>query len=196
MKLFKVLVLFFINYFIGVLSTEETSVKCGACMLVVREFEKAIKAIDPKKMTTVGSFRVDPKGNQKGLVEIPFARSEAHLQDVLEDVCEKTKKYTQTIHPVTGKKTYIHEEIIVEYKRIPGMSNKLHSACIDFVDDNDSEIIKFMQKEEVEDPLRDLCHEKLGICTSVDVSPFPDPTPSDDYDGNTKESDNLENDEL
>lgn len=41
-----------------------------ACMLVVREFDKSIKAVDPKKMTTVGSFRVDPKGNQKGLVEV------------------------------------------------------------------------------------------------------------------------------
>uniref|UniRef100_A0A914YPN7 DUF3456 domain-containing protein n=1 Tax=Panagrolaimus superbus TaxID=310955 RepID=A0A914YPN7_9BILA len=195
MKLYKILILFSINFIIAVLSTEETSVKCGACMLVVREFEKAIKAVDPKKMTTVGSFRVDPKGNQKGLVEIPFARSEAHLQDVLEEVCEKSKKYTQTIHPVTGKKTYIHEEIIVEYKRIPGMSNKLHSACIDFVDDNDSEIIKFMQKE-AEDTLRDLCHDKLGLCTSVDVSPFPDPTPNDDELDTPSYNDDLGNDEL
>uniref|UniRef100_A0AC34GU16 DUF3456 domain-containing protein n=1 Tax=Panagrolaimus sp. ES5 TaxID=591445 RepID=A0AC34GU16_9BILA len=194
MKLLKIFTLFFISFINGVLSTEETSVKCGACMLVVREFEKAIKAVDPKKMTTVGSFRVDPKGNQKGLVEIPFARSEAHLQDVLEEVCDKSKKYTQTIHPVTGKKTFIHEEIIVEYKRIPGMSNKLHSACIDFVDDNDAEIIKIMQKEN-EDSLRDLCHDKLGLCTSVDVSPFPDLTPSEE-EMNTPAHDDLENDEL
>lgn len=33
--------------------------------MIAREVEKAIHAVDPKKKVTVGSFRVDPKGNQK-----------------------------------------------------------------------------------------------------------------------------------
>lgn len=117
------------------------------------------------------------------------------MQDVLEEVCDKAKKYTQAIHPLTGKKTYVHEEIVIEYKRIPGKSNKLYSACIDFVDDNDSDIIKYMQKES-EHPARDLCHDRLGLCTSVDVTPFPDPSFEDDLGAQVEHIDNSFNEEL
>lgn len=36
-----------------------------ACLMIARELEKAINEVDPKKKVSVGSFRVDPKGNQK-----------------------------------------------------------------------------------------------------------------------------------
>uniref|UniRef100_A0A7E4UZ78 DUF3456 domain-containing protein n=1 Tax=Panagrellus redivivus TaxID=6233 RepID=A0A7E4UZ78_PANRE len=153
--------------------TEETSLKCGACLLLINEFESAIAAIDPKKTTTIGSYRVDPKGNQKGLVEIPYARSEVHLNEVLDTVCDVSKKYTQAVHPTTGKKTYVHEDKVIHYKRIPAKTSKLNSACQDIIDDHETDLIKFLQNAN-EDPVREFCHRTLGLCTSVDVTAFPE----------------------
>lgn len=42
-----------------------------ACRMVIQELEFSIGEIDPKKKIEVGSFRVDPSGNQK-LNEVSF----------------------------------------------------------------------------------------------------------------------------
>lgn len=48
----------------------------------------------------------------------------------LEETCDKYKKYTQAVHPITGKKTYVHEDLVVEYKRISGKAGKLlYAVC-------------------------------------------------------------------
>ena len=74
------------NYFIIaalllpiVTASKETSIACGgkwnypldfvfiqfsACLMIINEVDKAVRAVDPRKKITVGSFRVDPKGNQ------------------------------------------------------------------------------------------------------------------------------------
>ena len=61
-------------------------------------------------------------------VQVPYARSEVFLTETLEDICEKYKKYTQAIHPVTGKLTYAFEEFVIQHKRIGGKNGKLFDA--------------------------------------------------------------------
>ena len=64
-----------------------------ACSLLVTHFELKIAGVDPKKKIEVGSFRVSPTGEQKGLKEIGYARSESHLTEIIEHVCDEAKQY-------------------------------------------------------------------------------------------------------
>uniref|UniRef100_A0AC34PWJ1 DUF3456 domain-containing protein n=1 Tax=Panagrolaimus sp. JU765 TaxID=591449 RepID=A0AC34PWJ1_9BILA len=177
-------------FFPIVIASKETSVECGACLMVINEIEKSILASDPKKKLTVGSFRVDPKGNQ-ATNDIPYARSQMHINELLEDVCDKYNKYTQAVHPVTGKLTFAHEDLVIEYKR-KGKSSKLQFACNDFIDAHENEIVKFMQQE-TEKPTHSFCYTQLELCSAVDCVPFPD---YKEEQPNQDEEANAENDEL
>ncbi|KAE9556259.1 hypothetical protein FO519_000598 [Halicephalobus sp. NKZ332] len=155
-----------------VIASKETSLPCGACLMIVTEVEKAVRAVDPRKKISVGSFRVDPKGNQN-INEIPYARSEVFLTEALEDVCDKYKKYTQAVHPVSGKLTYVHEDLVVQYKRINGKTSKLHDACNDIIDNHEADIMRFMSRES-DSSVHEFCHTTIGVCSAVDAIPFPD----------------------
>lgn len=40
-------------------------------------------------------------------MQIPYARSETHLTEVLEKICEKMSQYAESKDPTTGKISYI-----------------------------------------------------------------------------------------
>ena len=54
-----------------------------------------------------GNFKVDSKGQQLGVKEKRFAGSEAHLIEVLENICDLMQNYGETTDPKTGKKGYM-----------------------------------------------------------------------------------------
>ena len=62
---------------------------------MMEEVEYAITAVDPKKKIQTGSFRVGPDGELTGVKKIQYARSETHLTEVLEVVCERFKDYAE-----------------------------------------------------------------------------------------------------
>lgn len=39
--------------------------------------------------------------------QVPYARSEAHLTELLERVCEKMKEYGEKVDPATRRKSYV-----------------------------------------------------------------------------------------
>lgn len=41
------------------------------------------------------------------LLQVPYARSEAHLTELLERVCEKMKEYGEKVDPATHRKSYV-----------------------------------------------------------------------------------------
>ncbi|XP_005397365.1 PREDICTED: protein canopy homolog 2 isoform X2 [Chinchilla lanigera] len=79
---------------------------CGACRALVDELEWEIAQVDPKKTIQMGSFRINPDGSQS-VVEVPYARSEAHLTELLEEVCDRMKEYGEQIDPSTHRKNYV-----------------------------------------------------------------------------------------
>lgn len=79
---------------------------CGACRALVDELEWEIARVDPKKTIQMGSFRINPDGSQS-VVEVPYARSEAHLTELLEEVCDRMKEYGEQIDPSTHRKNYV-----------------------------------------------------------------------------------------
>ncbi|XP_010214956.1 PREDICTED: protein canopy homolog 2, partial [Tinamus guttatus] len=78
----------------------------AACRALVDELEWEIAQVDPKKTIQMGSFRINPDGSQS-VGEVPYARSEAHLTELLERVCEKMKEYGEKVDPSTHRKTYV-----------------------------------------------------------------------------------------
>ncbi|EDO43576.1 predicted protein, partial [Nematostella vectensis] len=124
------------------------------CRIVTDELEWEISQVDSKKVIEVESFRVDPTGRQSYTRQIPYARSEAHLTELLENTCENMKQYAESTDQSNGKKTYIRtssrdgKPVTLSNVSISGdVSEKLKFACENIVGEHDEEIIDILKKE-------------------------------------------------
>uniref|UniRef100_A0A8R1HJV2 DUF3456 domain-containing protein n=1 Tax=Caenorhabditis japonica TaxID=281687 RepID=A0A8R1HJV2_CAEJA len=151
-----------------------SSLECGACSLLVTHFELKIAAVDPNKKIEVGSFRVSPTGEQKGLKEIGYARSETHLTEIIEHVCDEAKNYKLVMNTNTGKSVYVHKDVSqhLDGDESAKMRSRLQNACNDFIDANEDELLHFL-KSAHEKPVKEFCHKTIGVCSSVDVADLP-----------------------
>ncbi|PAV88901.1 hypothetical protein WR25_02747 [Diploscapter pachys] len=151
-------------------------------MLIVKEMEEEIAKVDPKKMIDVGSFRLDPNGEQKGLQQVAFARSEGHLLDLIERVCDKAKEYKLTVNTLTGKAVYVHKDFTyLRGDESKGIRSKLQNACESFIESREDELLKLL-REKRGDQTKHICTLELNVCSSVDVSAFPpnEPPPEEE----------------
>lgn len=142
---------------------------CGACRALVDELEWEIAQVDPRKTIQMGSFRINPDGSQS-VVEVPYARSEAHLTELLERVCEKMKEYGEKVDPATHRKSY---ERIVSHDgtkmdlnglKIDGdVAASLKFACESIAEEYEDELIEFLSHEA--DNVKDrLCSKRTDLC--------------------------------
>ncbi|XP_015742545.1 protein canopy homolog 2 [Coturnix japonica] len=144
---------------------------CGACRALVDELEWEIAQVDPRKTIQMGSFRINPDGSQS-VVEVPYARSEAHLTELLERVCEKMKEYGEKVDPATHRKSY---ERIVSHdgtkmdlnglKNRPGdVAASLNLRCCESIaEEYEDELIEFLSHEA--DNVKDrLCSKRTDLC--------------------------------
>nr|XP_057925460.1 protein canopy-1 isoform X2 [Doryrhamphus excisus] len=79
---------------------------CSACHAIVDELNHSINLVDPKKTINVGSFRLDPDGSMKDK-KVPLARSETHLSELLDGVCDHMSDYAIHTDPATQQKRYL-----------------------------------------------------------------------------------------
>ncbi|XP_066564344.1 protein canopy homolog 2 [Amia ocellicauda] len=143
--------------------------RCGACRALVDEMEWAISQVDPKKMIQTGSFRINPDGSQS-VTEVPFARSEANLMELMEVVCERMTEYGERVDPVSDRKTY--ERILSrDGKKMDLSQTKLDTqvtaslkfACETIVEQNEDELIEFFAHE-TENVKDKLCSKRTDLC--------------------------------
>ncbi|CAI4231114.1 unnamed protein product [Auanema sp. JU1783] len=161
-------------------ASPKMSYDCGGCVLLIGELEKTIKKVDPSKTIQAGSYRVNPKGEQVGLQQVPYARSKTHISEILESACDKSKEYKLAVNPLTGKAVFVQKDsTYLKGDESSSIRAKLHNACNDLVDSNEDEIIKFLGTER-EDNVKAYCQEELGLCTSIDMSPLPPDEPEDE----------------
>jgi len=85
---------------------DSKTLKCLVCKNVIDEFEAAIYKVDPKKMVDTGTFRLNENGEQKRQV-VPYARSQMHLLDLSEKICDNFEDYAQAKFKSNGKPTVI-----------------------------------------------------------------------------------------
>lgn len=134
---------------------------CSACRAIADELNYSISQTDPKKTIHVGGFRVQPDGSLRDK-KVPFARSETHLTELLEGVCNSMSDYALHEDPETKEKSY---------KRFAPRSNGNSQDSGDFPDFNNfkfsgpegSDSLKFACEsivEELEDDIISLfAHE-------------------------------------
>nr|XP_054100371.1 protein canopy homolog 2-like [Callithrix jacchus] len=78
----------------------------GVCRALVDELEWEIAKVDPKKTIQMGPFRINPDGSQSA-VDVPYALSEAHRTELLEEISDRMKEYGEQIDPSTHRKNYV-----------------------------------------------------------------------------------------
>ena len=142
---------------------------CAACEVIMDEIRYAISKVDTKKTIEIAGFRVDPQGNQKQKT-IPYARSEVHLTEVVENLCSNMNKYAQSRDKVTNKLKFIRTEsrdgeaITLENVSMSGeISEKLRYVCENIIEDHEEGIIKYFKKDR-EDPVKGFCAKKAKLC--------------------------------
>ncbi|KAK1799787.1 hypothetical protein P4O66_006322, partial [Electrophorus voltai] len=148
---------------------QSQDIKCGACRALVDEMEWAISQVEPKKMIQTGSFRINPDGSQS-VKEVPLARSEGHLLEVMEEVCEKMKDYGERVDSTTNRKIYMrhtsHDGTAMDLSDVTldsRVSANLKFACETIVEQNEDEIIEFFAHET--DNVKDkLCSKRTDLC--------------------------------
>ncbi|KAM6106249.1 LOW QUALITY PROTEIN: protein canopy homolog 2 [Pterocles gutturalis] len=140
---------------------------CGACRALVDELEWEIAQVDPRKTIQMGSFRINP--DEQSVVEVPYARSEAHLTELLERVCEKMKEYGEKTDPSTHRKSYVrvisHDaKMDLSGVKIDGdVASSLKFACESIAEEYEDELIEFLSHEA--DNVKDrLCSKRTDLC--------------------------------
>ncbi|XP_008318324.1 protein canopy homolog 2 [Cynoglossus semilaevis] len=143
--------------------------RCGACRALVDEMDWAISQIDPKKMIQTGSFRINPDGSQS-IREVPLARSEGNLLELMESICERMEDYGEHTDPSTNRKTYIRIKSrsgepmdLSEASLDTRVTSSFKFACETIVEHHEDELIEFFAHET--DNVKDkLCSKRTDLC--------------------------------
>jgi len=175
---------------------------CGVCHVIADELQWEISQVDPRKVLEVESFRVDPRGNQNTR-KIQYARSETHLIEQLDKMCEKMNSYAESTDPKTGKKSYIRtssrsgEAVTLSNVAISGdIAQKLKHACESIIEDYDDDIIATFKKDR-KDPKRYMCRTSTGLCIGDEEEFSESDYEDDDGDENTEQdASEKDHDEL
>ncbi|XP_040014900.1 protein canopy homolog 2 [Xiphias gladius] len=153
----------------GQAARQGQDIKCGACRALVDEMEWAISQIDPKKMIQTGSFRINPDGSQS-IREVPLARSEGNLLELMESVCERMEDYGEHTDSSTNRKSYVRVKSrsgeamdLSEATLDSRVTSSLKFACETIVEQHEDEIIEFFAHET--DNVKDkLCSKRTDLC--------------------------------
>ncbi|RMB90381.1 hypothetical protein DUI87_33267 [Hirundo rustica rustica] len=171
---------------------------CGACRALVDELEWEISQVDPRKTIQMGSFRINPDGSQSVVEvrpppvsplpgtllgtplgtplspsrgpQVPYARSEAHLTELLERVCEKMKEYGEKLDPATHRKSYVrvisHDGTKMDLSGVKfdgDVTSSLKFACESIAEEYEDELIEFLSHE-AENVKDRLCSKRTDLC--------------------------------
>ncbi|KAI1902020.1 hypothetical protein AGOR_G00040410 [Albula goreensis] len=149
---------------------------CSACRAVTDELNYSISQVDPKKTIHVGGFRLNPDGSLNDR-KVPFARSETHLMELLEGVCNNMSDYALHVDPETKEKLYKRfaprgngDRGFPDLQNFqfdgPQGSNSLKFACESFVEEFEDDIILLFSRE-ADHVVDKLCSEISGHCKGI-----------------------------
>ncbi|XP_063997232.1 protein canopy homolog 2 isoform X2 [Pogoniulus pusillus] len=126
---------------------------CGACRALVDELEWEIAQVDPRRT-----------------LQVPYARSEAHLTELLERVCEKMQDYGERLDPGTQRRSYVRlsaqdgTRLDLDGVRVDGdVAASLKFACESIAEEYEDELLELLshQADNVKDRL---CSKRTDLC--------------------------------
>ncbi|KAL2714643.1 protein seele [Vespula squamosa] len=150
--------------------------KCLVCRATMDELKTELGKIDPSIEIDVGNYRMDAKGNSI-TKKVSKARSEIHISETIDEICEKMSDYVRATYKTNGQLT------ILNLMSSSGVMNPEMSK-VDLIQDNDlNKSLKYYCEgivEEFEEPIislfskgetiirRKLCTDIAKICDSED----------------------------
>lgn len=93
------------------------------------EFDKEVKKINPVQKIDIGGYQIDAEGNYKQ-ERISLAKSETHLSELIDEVCEKMDDYVRGTYKKNGTLT------IIKLIDDAGIMNP-HISDLDLIQDDD-----------------------------------------------------------
>ncbi|XP_078581131.1 protein canopy homolog 2-like isoform X2 [Branchiostoma floridae x Branchiostoma japonicum] len=111
---------------------------------------------------------------QSYTVEIPYARSEVYLTELVETVCEKMNQYAQSTDPDTQKKSYVRTSSrngetlsLSNISMNQDISKALRFACESIIEDFEDDMVKLFSKEgpKLHELQNSLCMETAELCS-------------------------------
>jgi len=151
---------------------DSKTLKCLICRAVVSEYEAAILKVDPKKVVDSGSHRVGPDGST-GTVKVPYARSQTHLMDLTEKICEGMEDYARATWKKTGSPTLIrmvnHDGNMnpdfgkVDVVKDDDLNSTLKFHCETIVEDHEDDLMEVLSRENP-DSVDDFCVTRAKLC--------------------------------
>ncbi|WAR00358.1 CNPY2-like protein [Mya arenaria] len=148
----------------------DKQMSCAVCRAMVDEVSYTISKVDPKQTIQVGSFRVDSRGNQDTYKK-PYARSEAHLLEIFESLCERFKDYAETTNDIDERsvcRTKAREGKTLALKDIkinPEVQASLRGKCDALLEELEDDMIALFGKANIPDYEKSVCVELAGECT-------------------------------
>jgi len=155
---------------------DKSAKMCVVCRIVVSEANWAIQQVDPNKSITGGSFRVDPKGNQPYKKERKYARSETHLEELFDKICDKFNYYAELTKEDNSKhivRTEGFDNSALELKDLildREVAKALKYRCHDFLEDHIDDVISVLQKENLSNYEKAICVEETSVCSKKAIS--------------------------
>jgi len=154
---------------------DSKSLNCLVCKAVVEEVEAAINKVDPSKKVEVGTFRLNGDGTQTRRL-IPFARSQEHLTEVVDNVCKGFEDYAQAKYKSSGEPTIIrlmtHEgnmnPLMSQVDMIPDddLNTKLKFYCENIVEEMEETLLEMFATEGENQDI-ELCSKRSKYCEPV-----------------------------
>jgi len=154
---------------------DSKSLNCLVCKAIVEEVEAAINKVDPSKKVEVGTFRLNGDGTQTRRL-IPFARSQEHLTEVVDNVCKGFEDYAQAKYKSSGEPTIIrlmtHEgnmnPLMSQVDMIPDddLNTKLKFYCENIVEEMEETLLEMFATEGENQDI-ELCSKRSKYCEPV-----------------------------
>lgn len=152
---------------------------CAVCRALVDEVNYSISKVDPKKKIQVGSFRVDSKGNQ-GTFKKSYARSEVHLLETFENICDKFKDYAETNNDAGQRsvgRIKAREGRTLALKDIK-INSEIQKAlkfnCETLLEEFEDDIIEIFRREHEQNEEELICRDLAARCSDKDLKiPMP-----------------------
>nr|CAB3232316.1 protein canopy homolog 2-like [Phallusia mammillata] len=169
------------------ISAKDLDLYCGTCKAIVSEIEHGVGQVDPKKKIDVGSFRVAPDGKTR-TVQKSYARSETHLTELLENVCnEVSENYVESKDANTGKmqlkRMVTHDGKMsgdVDFQQLMEDSKnqdaktppdtktkKVKFACESIIEDYEDDFLHHFKKDSPEIAMK-ICADAAELCSSTE----------------------------
>ncbi|XP_074543930.1 protein canopy-1 isoform X2 [Halichoeres trimaculatus] len=154
---------------------------CSACRAIVDELNYSISQVDPKKIINVGGFRINPDGTMTDK-KVPLARSQTHLSELLDQVCDSMTDYALYVDPDSQVRQYRRfaprsggaSADFPDFKNFqfdgPEASSALKFACESIVEDLEDDIMSLFSHESL-DVQNQLCYRSSGDQNLIQPQP-------------------------